>query len=334
MIHIELYQFLFQYAAEGVVVVNTNQEVTQMNTAAVKLLNVSQEQCIGKPIPHAFKKYPTLIRLLTSTGVTQLDVVLQKDRLATGVAIDFPGGRAALLNDVTEQRDLESRRDALVKTIAHDLRNPLTALNGYANLIGNMGNPLDENQKKFLLRIQQTTNKLYEMSAKLIDLSWIEAGMPLQFLPVELAHLTREAIQELSTEARHKEMIIVNSIPNALPPVLGDPMRLKQTIFNLLENAIRYSNDGGTVVIHAWHQGEHVFYAIRDQGIGISEDEIDQVWDRMWRSGDERVRQIPGSGIGLCFAKIIVGRHGGTIELESKLDEGTTVTLQLPIAQS
>jgi signal transduction histidine kinase len=328
-----LANFLFQFAAEGVLVVNPEGVLLAINPAAQHLLAITEEACLGQPVQQSLKKHPMLLRLLIQRGPTNGDVPLPKGRLATGVAVDLPTGRAVLLHDVTEQRDLESRREALVKTIAHDLRNPLTALSGYATLIGSTGHPLEEGQQKFLLRIQQTTQKLYEMAAKLVDLSWIEAGMPLQFVPVELAHLTRQAIQQLSSEARQKQVIIVNSIPDALPSVMGDPMRLKQTIFNILENAIRYSHQGGTVVIHAWHQGSWVFYAIRDQGLGISEEEVDRVWDRMWRSNDERVRGIPGGGIGLCFAKIIISRHSGQIELSSQLDEGTTVTFRLPVTQ-
>jgi signal transduction histidine kinase len=171
------------------------------------------------------------------------------------------------------------------------------------------------------------------MAAKLVDLSWIEAGMPMEHVPVELAHLTREAIRELAGEAQRRQITIVNSIPNELPTVMGDPARLKQTIFNLLDNAIRYSHAGGNVVIHAWHQDQEVHYTVADRGIGIAEDEQDKIWDRLWRSNDERVRDIPGGGIGLSFAQTIIGRHGGRISVTSKLNEGSTFSFSLPLSR-
>ncbi|HLA43517.1 MAG TPA: ATP-binding protein, partial [Aggregatilineales bacterium] len=140
-------------------------------------------------------------------------------------------------------------------------------------------------------------------------------------------------MHELSYIAHKQQMIIVNSIPDELPYVIGDPQRLKQTIYYLLDNAIRYSLDGGNVVIHAWHQGDEVHYTVADQGIGIHSGEIDKIWDRMWRSNDERVRDIPGGGIGLSYARTIIIRHGGAIWAESEPGEGSTFTFRLPLSR-
>jgi two-component system, OmpR family, sensor histidine kinase ResE len=287
---------------------------------------------MGRAPRDIFDGYPQLIRILNLNGPAQMDVRLPGNRLATGVAARIEDKRVVLLNDVTEQRELESRREALEKVISHDFRNPLNALAGYADLVIKSGE-LNPQQEKFMTRIHQTTTKLYEMASKLIDLAWLEAGMPLQHLPVEIAGLTREVMGELSREAQRRNITIINSIPDELPYVMGDPKRLKQTIHNLLDNAIRYSNEGGNVVVHAWHQDDNVFYTVADQGIGISEEEQEKIWDRMWRSSDERVREIPGGGIGLVFAKTIIKRHGGTIQVESDLGEGTTFTFCLPLTR-
>lgn len=328
-----IYEFIFRNAAEGIVVVSRHNDLVHLNPAAVSLLGIDTDTSLGRPIKEVFVGSPPLIRLLTYGGATtQLDVRLPQDRLATGIAADIGDQRVLLLHDVTERREIESRREALVKAIAHDLRNPLNAVAGFAHLVEKMGD-LNPQQQKFLLRVKQTTNKLYEMAAKLVDLAWIEAGMPLEHVPVELMRLTREVMKELSGEARRKQITIVNSIPDELPAVMGDPKRLKQTIYNLLENAIRYSPEKTNVVIHAWHQGDEVYYTVADQGFGIEENEQDKIWDRLWRSNDERVREIPGGGIGLSFARIILKRHGGTIEVESELNEGTTFTFRLPLTR-
>jgi signal transduction histidine kinase len=87
------------------------------------------------------------------------------------------------------------------------------------------------------------------------------------------------------------------------------------------------------VVVHAWHQDTDVYYTVADQGIGISEDDLEKIWDRLWRSADERVREIPGGGIGLAFARSIIKRHGGSISVESDLNEGSTFTFSLPLTQ-
>jgi signal transduction histidine kinase len=216
--------------------------------------------------------------------------------------------------------------------VAHDLRNPLNAVAGYADLVQKLGE-VNPQQEKWLTRIRQTTNKLYELAFKLVDLAWIEAGMPMEYVPVELTSLTRDVMDALRYQAHKQEISIVNSIPDELPAVMGDPGRLRQTIHNLLDNALRYSLPQTNVVIHAWHQADEVLYTVADQGIGIAEDDQEKIWDRMWRSGDDRVRDTSGGGIGLPFAQTIIKRHGGTIWVESELNQGTTFTFRLPVTR-
>lgn len=327
-----LQEFIFLHAGEGILIVSGAGFLLQMNPATAAMLQISPEVALGRAVRETFRHNPQLVRLLSPGGPEQLDVRLPADRLATGLAADIEGERVILLNDITERYDLESRREALIKAISHDLRNPISAVGGYAELVHKFGD-LNAQQDKFITRIRQTTNKLYELTATLVDLAWLEAGMPLKHIPVELIELTRAAMQELSYEARKNSVSIVNSIPDELPAVMGDPRYMKLVIYNLIDNAIRYSLNSGNVVIHAWHHIDKVFYTVADQGIGISEDDQLKIWDRMWRSADDRVRDIPGGGVGLCFVQTVIRRHGGEIEVESALDEGTTFTFFLPLTR-
>ena len=327
-----VYDFIFQHAAEGILVISSTGNLIHLNPAAAAMLQLTPEGCLGKPIADLFKDQRPLLRFLTPGGPDQADVRLSAARLAKAVAGTINGERVVLLNDVTERYELESRRDALISAISHDLRNPISGLGGYAELVGKFGD-LNPQQEKFITRIRQTSNKLYELTAKLVDLAWIEAGMPLDHVPVELTGLTREVMTELTYEARKNEISIINSIPDELPAVMGDPKLLKHVIFNLLDNAIRYSLKSKNVAIHAWHQNDQVYYTVADQGIGIAEDEHEKVWDRMWRSNDERVREISGGGIGLTYVRTVVKRHGGNITLESRLNYGSTFTFYLPLTR-
>jgi len=242
------------------------------------------------------------------------------------------GGRIVLLHDITEREALDSRREALIRQITHDMRNPLNAVDGYADLIGKFGT-LTSDQAVMLSRVRQTAQKLYELSETLVDLAWVEAGMALEHRPFDLARLIREAIEQLEPEARARDVTIVFSIQDPVPTAVGDPGRIRQAVRYLLENGVRYSEAKSNVAIHAWQEGARVFCSVGDQGIGISTDDQSYIWDRMWRSSDERVRAVPGGGIGLTFARAIVQRHGGRIWVESELNEGTTVTFVLPLAE-
>lgn len=327
-----VYSFFLRMAAEGIVLVDEAGQCKEINPAAAAMLQVVPADIVGKLATEAFPKAPNLIRLLRSGGPKLLDIPLPRERIAQGISEDFPdGGRIVLLNDVSEQRYLEARRTALVKAVAHDLRNPLNALKGYADLVTKFGT-LNERQQHFIQRIQQTSNKLHDMTANLVDLAWIEAGMPLQYGPFDLVVLLQQVIQEQSSRARQKKMTLVVSTQDAFPPVMGDASRIKQAVTYLVENAIQYSPNESNIVIHAWqHSNQEVRCSVADRGIGIAETEIDLIWDRMWRSPDTRVQATSGGGIGLKYVRTIIERHGGQISVESKLDEGTTFTFRLPL---
>jgi signal transduction histidine kinase len=325
--------FVFQTAAEGILITQADGFLARLNPAAAAMLELTPGEALGEPAAVLFKAYPALVQLCNAQGPLQIDVTLPHKRLATGVGADQPdGGRIVLLHDVTERASVESRREALIRQIAHDFRNPLNAVDGYADLVSKFGS-LTSEQSKMLQRVRQTSQKAYELAETLVDLAWVDAGMAFEHKPFGLASLIREAIEELEPEARMRDITLVFSLQDPVPAVMGDPRRIQQVIVHLLENGMRYSYPDSNVAIHAWQEGTKVFCSVGDQGIGIRESDQENIWDRMWRSSDERVRAVPGGGIGLTFARAIIRRHGGQMWVESELDEGTTVTFVLPLAE-
>ena len=297
------------------------------------MLELLPDEALGEHTSQLFKHRPDLLRLCNKTGEQQATIALPHKRVATGVGQDRPGGgRIVLLHDITEREHIDTRREGLIRQLAHDLRNPLNAVVGYADLVASFG-PLNAEQQRFVDRISQTTQKLYDLAETLVDLAWVEAGMPLEHRPVAFVPQVRNAIKKLEAEAQAKQVTIVFSIQDSVPTVIGDPRRIQQLIACLLENAVRYSEPNTNIAIHAWQQESKVFCTVGDQGIGIQADELDNIWDRMWRSNDERVRRVPGGGIGLTFARAIVRRHGGQIWAESEYNTGTTFTFVLPLAE-
>jgi signal transduction histidine kinase len=196
-----------------------------------------------------------------------------------------------------------------------------------------MYGPLTPEQKRFVTRIGQTSQKMQSLVYTLVDLAWVESGMPMDNLPVDLDVVIRQAVADLDAEAREKHIPIAISIQQPMPEVMGDAMRLKQVVHNLLHNAIIYSGPEQPVAIHAFAQGEHVKCTVADRGIGIADNEIDQIFDRTYRSPNEAVRSTPGGGIGLTMARMILKRHGGTIEASSILGRGSTFMFTLPLAE-
>ncbi len=327
-------EFIYRRSSDGVLIAETDGVITDLNPAAAALLGVTPESVIGKYPAQVFNSNPALVNLFTRSGEQSLDVRLPRRRLAAGVAATLADGRRiVLLHDVTEQRDLESRREALSSTMAHDLRNPISALSGYAELVSRTGD-LNEDQAYFLRRVRQTAQKLYDVAGELVDLVWLEAGMPLKHLPIELTSAISTVIETLTPLAQEKSITIAVSIQDPLPMVMGDPDRVKTVISKLLHNALLYSDHEQLVAVHAWGDEREAYCSVADRGMGIADDEIEMVFDRMFRSKDERVQALPGGGLGLTIARRIVQRHGGDIWASSNLGKGSTFTFMLPAVKS
>ncbi len=213
------YEYIFRSTADGILISDSHDEIVAVNPAAAAMLRETVEELIGRNPASAFKKYPALVNLFTRSGDQILDVRLPARRLAAGIATTAAdGSRLVMLQDVTEQRDLDSRRQALVNTVAHDLRNPIAALSGYAELVEKFGD-LNENQRRFNQRIQQTAGKIYEVAAALVDLAWVEAGLPQAHVPIQLSDTIRSVIDSLSGLARSHQVGIAFSVQAPMPPI-------------------------------------------------------------------------------------------------------------------
>jgi signal transduction histidine kinase len=325
-------QFLIRSTSDGVLIASQGQ-LQLINPAAAAMLGVTVEAIIGKTVDEAFPMNPALLSLFSRSGTHTLDVRLPKRRLAVGISQNLPtGGRMVILQDVTEKQELESRRESLITTMRHDLRNPISAISGFAELVEKFGD-LNEQQKRFLTRIRQTSSKLYDVVDTLVDLAWIEAGMPLAHQPIDLVVLVDKAITRLSSLAYDRRITIAISVQKPMPTVMGDPMRLEMVIFHLLQNAIIYSEADQSIVIHAWGDMHEAYVSVADQGIGIADDELELIFDRLYRSRDERVRERPGGGLGLTIARTIVQRHGGDLWASSNPGQGSTFTFVLPAVE-
>lgn len=325
------FEFIYRRTSNAILIAGTDGLIEAINPAAAAMIGIASEQVIKQRPNQCFSKFPALINLFTRRGDQTIDVRLPKKRLASGVGGDLPDGRRiVILEDVTEQRQFEARRESFVNTMAHDLRNPITAIMGYVELVATTGD-LNPDQTEYLERVRQMSEKLHQISEKLVDLAWVEAGMPMRHEQIALKPLLEEVIASLTSEAKAKHIAIPQSVQDPLPNVLGDPLRIRMVIHNLLENAILYSNDHTIIFVHAWGDTNEVYLALRDQGFGIAEDELDFIFDRMYRSpSDARVQAIPGAGLGLTITRRILMRHGGNIWVQSKRDEGTTFTISLP----
>jgi PAS domain S-box-containing protein len=328
------YDLLFLASADGVFVIDKSNQVISVNPAGCAMLALTKDDIIGRTIEDLFNRNPQLMNLFQRKGEQKLEIRLPRRRVAQGIGEDIENNeRMVILQDITEQRDLENRREHLTRTIAHDLRNPLSAITGFIDLVTKSG-ALTDIQTRFLLRARQTTNKIHEMIVTLVDLSWIDAGMPLRHVPIHLDETISQAIRELEPLAKKQNIGIVLSMQKPLPQVMGDPERLHLAIYNILHNAIIYTLDvEKNIVVHAWSDDTEIYCNIADRGVGILDTELKLIFDRMYRSRDERIAHLNGGGLGLTIARAIIQRHGGDIWASSNISIGTTISFVLPIVE-
>lgn len=333
MINPSLNEFIFRTASDGILIASAEGIIERINPAAAAMLGVTVDKTVGQAASGVFQQNPGLLNLFTRDGEQTLQVRLPKRRLALGVGkSDSSGTRIIMLQDITEKQDFESRREALVSTMGHDLRNPISAIGGFAELIEKFG-PLNEQQQRFTTRIKQTVSKLYDVTGPLVDLAWIEAGMPLAHRPIDMKLLIEKVVNDLTDMAQTHQVTIATSLQNPLPTVMGDQARLGTVIHNLLHNAILYSRPETPIAVHAWGDTHELYFSVADRGIGIADEEIELIFDRLYRSKDERIRELPGGGLGLTMAKTIIKRHGGDIWASSNLGVGSTFTFVLPVVK-
>ncbi|GEM_PF-420542 len=334
-----LFDILFRRSADGIAITTKptrtgERALEQLNPSGCAILGVHFDQWYGKTPAQLFQKNQALMALFTRDEELTLEVRLHQKRLAVGTGLTLSDGRRmVILHDVTERRDLGSRREAISAAITHDLRNPLMSIAGYLDLALHAEDNSPD-QREFMLRSQSAAQKLYEGLNSLTDLAWLEAGMPLKHEPVRLDDVVESTIKKVQVLAAQKTVTFAVAIQHPMPVVMGDSEQLQNALYNIIHNAVIYSFPETVVAIHAWSDDRQAHLTVADQGIGIAQDEIDAIFDRLFRSKDERVRAVSGAGLGLTIARRIAQRHGGTLWVNSTLNKGSTFTLSLPAVEA
>lgn len=220
------------------------------------------------------------------------------------------------------------QRRQMLADIAHELRTPLGILQGHLEALMDGVLPLELEQ---IAQIHDEVRYLARLVEDLRLLTLAEAGqLRLNREPVDLKRLIEEAVDGIALQAAEKGIHLEVQLPEALPPVLADPIRLRQVLMNLLTNAVRYTPPGGRVTVEARDLGRAVQVSVRDTGVGIAREDLPHVFDRFYRAEKSRARSDGGSGLGLAIVKHLVEAHGGRVGVESAPGKGAHFFFTLP----
>jgi len=225
-------------------------------------------------------------------------------------------------------RTAAEERRRFLRRLDHELKNPLTAIHaGIANLAEAASNGLNH---ETIASLQTQTVRISRLSSDLRKLAEIEVRQ-LECLPVDVPLLLQEAFRVACEHPEAGKRTLNLSLPQApwpLPTIQGDADLLFLAIHNLLENALKFSNQGDTLELRAFEDGQQIVIEVADTGPGIPGDEQPHVWEELYRG--QASRGVPGSGLGLALVRAIIERHNGSVSIRSRLDQGTVFTLRLP----
>ena len=327
---------------EGVVTVDSEGNIRRVNDAARALLGISKAYVEGRTISDiirheeirrfmqeaSFSMVPTSATVvLKQDPETILDVygspLFQDDGSSSGTLIVF--------RDMTRVFKLENVRRDFVANVSHELRTPITSIKGFTETLldGAMHEP--ESLKRFLEIIGKHAERLHAIFNDLLTLSRLEAGSSDEGIEVahhKLADIIREAIDSCVAHAATKSISVMSSVEDDIR-VAVNPSLMQQAFVNLIDNAIKYSDAGARVSVSAERHGEYVRCKITDTGPGIEATHLPRLFERFYRVDQGRSRQMGGTGLGLAIVKHIAQVHGGRVDVESVLGQGSTFSIYL-----
>jgi signal transduction histidine kinase len=220
-----------------------------------------------------------------------------------------------------------------VATVSHDLRSPLTLMRGYATMLDTVGE-LNEQQQGYVKKIVTGVENMSRLVNNLLDLGRIEFGVGLQVENVPVLDIIERVTGALQLQAMQKNIHLNVELLKDMPhAVEADQALLHQAVYNLVENAIKYTPPAGKVTIRTVSQPDFLIFAIEDSGIGIPQEDIPHLFEKFYRGKQREARNQPGSGLGLAIVLSIAENHRGRVWVESVVGKGSTFYLQIPLVQ-
>lgn len=331
----ELQPHLWSTAAE---IVAAQETMSESNRKLLRqaLNAVAPKSVVAAPLVAGEHRYGVLLLgTLSGTVVFRKTDVSFVQTLADLIALAID--RSRLEDEATwikASKRVELLRAEALATLSHELRTPLAAIKGYSTalLLSEVEWP-PEKQRDFLQMIDAECDNLQTMIGDILDSSLIDVGqLSLAREPVRLSYLAQEVAEDMQRRTMTHRLVV--DFPPDFPIVQADILRMKQVIRNILDNSIKYSPDGGMIMIRGTLRVNDVVVSISDQGIGISPEDLIPLFEKYFRVKDPTGHHVPGTGLGLPVARAIVEAHGGHIWAESKVGEGTVLYFSFPKGES
>ena len=339
-------QAVFGAMLDGLVVVDDRRHVRMMNREFRRafgleeaepgepLLEVIRHASIDRLVAEAIRaREPRRESIQMSRGPSE-GREMEVSAVPLGEDSGQTEGAVVLFHDVTQLRQVEEIRRDFVANVSHELRTPLSIFRGYLEtLLDDPHQPPGE-----LLRIlevmERHSDRLNALVEDVLSLARLESpAAELDLSEINLREFLQEILRDWEKRLEAKQLKSRLDVPPDLPMLEADENRLQEVIYNLLDNAVKYSQSRGGITLRAAVEGDRVRISVSDEGIGIGENDLPRIFERFYRADKARSRELGGTGLGLSIVKHIAQLHGGTAEAQSEPDKGTTISVLLPISR-
>jgi signal transduction histidine kinase len=336
-------QAILESIDDGVVATDRQGRIMLANAAAGRMFGQEPTELAGRPLRE-------ICPLLWTDGQPSRDSFELNERVILGAMTEVRQddgealGFVVVLHDITQETQAERAKNEFIATVSHELRTPMTAIKGYADLMASgVGGDLNDSHREFVEIIRNNTGRMVGIVGNMITVSEMEGSISYFPEVTDISPVLQEAINTIRPQLKKRELSFSSRLPDHIPPVMGDPQRLRQVLDNLLSNACKFTPPGGRVEVRATTVPSGVFsygdsgylvVDVSDTGVGIPASELSRIFERFYRAENPLSIEAGGAGIGLTIAKELVELQGGRIWVDSEVGKGSTFTFIIPLARS
>lgn len=325
---------LLHQTQDGVLLIDASEQIALCNPVARQFLTQPDAKVIGSPI-NEMTDNASLLELLhlareagDKSAMLEGEIQLDSKTFSAHVSRIEGIGLMVMMQDITELKELDRIKSELVTMVSHDLRSPLTAILSYIELLGRVGE-LNEQQEEFTRQAKQSVYAITSLINDLLDVNKIESGMDRQREPVDVEQIAYQVGDTAIRQAALKKQQFKLNAGEQLPKVMGNPTRLRQVFANLIDNAIKYTPEGGEINMNLFAEQGQLVLMVSDTGIGIPPEDQPHIFDKFYRVKGVTTTHV-GTGLGLNIVKSAVESHDGRIWVQSVPGQGTTFTVVFP----
>ena len=346
----EQYRDLYDESPYAYFSVGTNGRIERANRRAAELLGYGLEELVGRPVSEIYTDTPdgktkaqeVFQRFLAGEEIYDQELeVRRSDGSSAWVSLSVRPVRdkdgkvvssRSIMMDITEQKKLDQLKDDFIGLVSHELRSPMTVIAGAINTAITEADRLTPEETLQLLKDAAAESELLShLLGNLLELSRDQAHrLVLYAEEINVSKIVNETVDKLRRQSPKHEFVV--NIPRRLPPVQADPLRLERILYNLLENAVKYSPEGKEVRVSVKQEGDHLLFGVSDQGIGISPADQKRLFGSFQRLEESRPPGVRGVGLGLMVCSRLVEAHGGRIWVESQPGQGSTFFFTMPLS--